>query len=111
MVWGWSVPGYLFLATFGLMGAGELGGVYFPNVILSWSPSKTATQDLAVLGLATVLASPVPAVYGMLTDRWGFSASFILGLSFALGALALVLRLPIRPKPSREAEGPDFSGD
>ena len=33
MVWGWSVPGYAYLMAFGLMGAGELGGAYFPKLL------------------------------------------------------------------------------
>ena len=28
VLWGWQVPGYLYLIAFGLMGAGELGGAY-----------------------------------------------------------------------------------
>jgi MFS family permease len=95
MVWAWAVPGPLFLVAFGLIGAGQLGGIYFPNVLLSWSHSRTAPQDMAILGLATVAASPAPAVYGMLADHWGFSSSFILAIVFALAALALVLRLPL----------------
>jgi hypothetical protein len=95
-LWAWTVPGYAYLAAFAFMGAGQLGGSYFPNVLLSWSSPVNATRDIAVLSLATVAASPSPAVYGLATDRWGFSASFILGIGAALAALALVWWIPTR---------------
>jgi hypothetical protein len=34
---GWLVPGYAFLFSFGLIGAGELGGMYIPNCTLALS--------------------------------------------------------------------------
>jgi len=101
LLWAWVVPGYFYLAAFAFMGAGQLGGIYFLNVLPSWSSPLNATRDMAVLNLAPVAASPAPEVYGFATDRWGFSASFILGIASAVAGLALVLRLPIRR--SREA--------
>jgi hypothetical protein len=97
LLWAWTVPGYFYLAAFALMGAGQLGGFYFPNAVLSWSPSATAPRDLAILTLATAAASPTPTLHGLLTDHVGFSASFIFGIATALAGLALVSRLPGRP--------------
>ena len=104
IIWGWVVPGYAYLGAFGLLGAGELCGIYFPNVVLSWSPSLTAPRDLALLSLALPASSPGPVLYGFAADHWGFPASFALGGAAALAALWLVLRLPIRkpePAPAR----------
>jgi MFS family permease len=103
MVWAWVVPGYLYLAAFGLMGAGELGGAYFPNVLLTWSSPADATRDMSILNLAVPLGGPAATVHGMLTDHWGFSASFIFGIATAAAALALVLKLPKRKSPPAAA--------
>ena len=72
LLWAWMVPGYSYLAAFAFMGVGQLGGFYFPNAVLSWSPSATAPRDLAILTLATLAASPTPTVHGLLTDHLGF---------------------------------------
>ena len=32
VIWGWLVPGYAYLFAFGLMGAGELGGMYYSEL-------------------------------------------------------------------------------
>jgi len=81
------------------MGAGELAGAYFPNVILSWSSAAAAARDMSLLGLATPASSPSPALYGFVSDHLGFPASFALGAAIALAALWLVFKLPTR-KPS-----------
>ena len=93
-IWAWVVPGYPYLGAFGLMGAGELAGAYFPNVILSWSPAASAARDMSLLGLASPASSPTPALYGFVTDRLGFPASFALGIVISLAALWLVFKLP-----------------
>jgi hypothetical protein len=91
LAWAWAVPGYAYLVAFVFMGAAQLGGIYFPNVLLTWSSPATSTRDLAVLNLAVVAASPAPAVYGAATDRWGFPASFALGIAAAAASLGCVL--------------------
>ena len=96
LLWAWAVPGYYYLAAFALMGAGQLGGFYFPIVLLSWSSSANAARDMAVLNLSVVVASPAPALHGWVTDRWGFPASFVLGILTAVMGLVLVLRLSTR---------------
>jgi len=94
IVWAWVVPGYAYLGAFGLMGAGELSGAYFPLVILSWSPAASAARDMSLLGLASPASSPSPALYGFVTDHLGFPASFALGTAISLAALWLVFKLP-----------------
>ena len=95
MLWAWVAPGYSYLFAFGLMGAGELGGAYFPNVLLSLSPLADGARNMSILNMASVVASPSPVLHGMLTDHWGFPASFALGIGTALAALWLVWKLPV----------------
>jgi len=90
----WAAPGYLFLFAFGLMGAGELGGGYFPNYMVGISPASQSARNLSLLNLATPLASLSPVLYGALTDIFGFSASFVLTSVAALLSIWLVLKLP-----------------
>jgi MFS family permease len=93
-LWSWAAPGYLYLFAFGLMGAGELGGGYFPNYMVAVSPATQGARNLALLNLATPVAGVSPVLYGALTDALGFSASFVLAGLTALAALWFVLKLP-----------------
>lgn len=98
ILWAWTVPGYFYLLAFGLLGGGELGGAYFPNYVVSISSPATSARNLAFLTLVTPISSFAPLIYGALTDSYGFSASFILGVSIALLALWLVFRLPTQAR-------------
>jgi MFS family permease len=100
LLWAWIAPGYSYLLAFGLMGAGELGGAYFPNVLLSLSSSVNGARNMSILNLAAPVASPSPALHGLLTDHWGFPASFALGIATALAAFWLVWKLPFARKQS-----------
>jgi hypothetical protein len=91
MLWALLVPGYGYLFAFGLLGAGELGGAYFPNYVASLSAVEAGTRNLAILTLATPAASFAPSMHGYLTDRIGFHASFIFGIVTALAAAVLLL--------------------
>jgi len=93
-LWAWSVPGYGFLLAFGLMGAGELGGAYFPNYLLSLSSAAEGPRNLSLLNLVTPASAVGPVLHGALTEAFGFRSSFALGGLMAATALALVLRLP-----------------
>jgi MFS family permease len=93
-LWAWVAPGYLYLFAFGLMGAGELGGGYFPNYVVAISPASQGARNLALLNLATPVASLSPVLYGALTDTFGFSASFALTSVTALVSIWFVLKLP-----------------
>ncbi len=100
ILWAWLVPGHLYLLAFGIMGAGELGGVYFPNYVISISSASAATRNLAIHSLVSPVSSIGPALHGGLTDLYGFPASFTFGLTASIVALILVLGLS--SKPSRE---------
>jgi len=100
LVWAWAVPGYLYLAAFGLMGAGELDGAYFTNTVLTWSSPVYVIRDMSILNLAAAAAGPAASIHGILTDHWGFSASFIFGITTAVVALVLLFKLPKQNAPS-----------
>jgi MFS family permease len=94
LVWAASVRGWSYLFTFGLIGAGELGGAYFPNYLIALSTLASNPRNQAVLVLAVPAASVAPVLHGLLTDTFGFSASlFLAGLTIAFSIL-LILRLP-----------------
>lgn len=61
VMWPFVSSGYVYLLAFGLMGAGELGGVYFPNLVVHISKASVTTRNLAFLSLATPVASIAPA--------------------------------------------------
>jgi MFS family permease len=96
MAWIWVVPGYPFLFAFALLGAAELGGIYFPGYVLAVSPPETSARNLSLLTLASGVASLAPALHGALTDHFGFKASFGFGGLVAAAALLLTLALPPR---------------
>lgn len=89
--WAWLVPGTGYLFAFGLLGAGELGGAYLPNYVSSLSTPDQSTRNLALMTLATPASSFAPVLHGLLTDRYGFPASFALGIATAGAALLLIL--------------------
>lgn len=100
IIWAMWVPGYLYLAAFAFLGTAQLGGIYFPNVLLSRSPPQSLTRDLAMLNLATVAASPAPALYGWVTAQASFASSFYLALGASVVALGCVLLIPDRHRPA-----------
>jgi MFS family permease len=97
-LWGWVVPGYSYLLAFGLMGAGELGGAYFPNYMVAVSPLACGARNQALLSAATLFAGLSATLHGALTDGYGFQASFAFGVATALLGFWLVFKLPARPK-------------
>jgi len=101
VIWGWLAPGYAYLFAFGLMGAGELGGMYIPNCTLALSSLANGTRNLSLLTLATPFSGIAPAIHGALADRFGFSASFAFGLTAAVLAFLLILRTP-KPEGRKE---------
>ena len=94
IAWAWIAPGYAYLVAFGLLGAGELGGVYFPNYLVAISPAATGTRNLALLTLVSCASSVAPILYGGLTQLFGFRAAFALGAVLAASSLWLVTKLP-----------------
>lgn len=93
-LWAWVIPGLAYLPAFGWMGAGELGGAYFPNYVISISSMLDSPRNLSLLQLAMPASSFAPALHGALTDWVGFQGSFAFGCICAVLALLLLIRLP-----------------
>lgn len=93
--WPFVSSGYVYLLAFGLMGAGELGGIYFSNYIISVSPPEHTTRNVSILALVGPVSSVAPALHGYLADTHGFPASF--GFGLAAVAAALILQSRVRP--------------
>jgi MFS family permease len=88
--WAWVAPGYSYVFAFGLLGGGELGGIYIPNLVAALSALAVGPRNLAIITLATPASSYAPVAHGWLTDLFGFPASFAFAIATALGALVLV---------------------
>jgi MFS family permease len=97
VLWAGMTPGYLYLLSFGWMGAGELGGAYFPNYMVSISSMANGARNQSLLALATPAASFAPTLHGIMTDLFGFAGSFVLGGTTAVLSLGLALKLPSLP--------------
>lgn len=89
--WAWMVPGAGYLFAFGLLGAGELGGAYLPNYVSSLSHPSESTRNIALMTLATPVSSFAPVLHGLLTQWYGFPASFAFGIAAAAAAFVLVM--------------------
>lgn len=112
ILWAWVVPGYGFLIAFALLGAGELGGAYFPNYVVTISSPEEGARNLSILMLASPIAGLAPVIYGSLTEIFGYSASFAFGILITLPALGIVLMLPqgssCPPNLEPHGSGPDI---
>lgn len=106
ILWGWGIPGFAYLLAFGFIGAGELGGTYFPNFVAVLSSPEAGTRNLALVQLAPPVSSFAPAVHGGLADIWGFPASFIFGLVAAVFSMGLVSRIRERGGGKKPSSSP-----
>ena len=100
VIWAWTVPGYGYLFAFGLIGAGQLGGTYFPNFVALLSSPEAGPRNLSLIQMAAPAAFFGPAVHGWLLDEWGFPASFIFGLAAAVLSMLLVTAIRDRAQPN-----------
>ncbi len=103
VVWILSVTGNWFLLAFGINGAGELFGVYYPNYVLGCSPKSQMRRNMAFVSMVTVPVALTPVFFGWISDTWNLRASFwtsivIMGIAVAMVALLL----PKKPRPRVE---------
>lgn len=110
VLWALVVPGPWFLLSFGILGAGELFGVYYPNFILDCSPKSQLRRNMVFTGMITVPVGFAPILFGLIADSvgrvnktLGFQASFVVSLAVLAGAMILVRSaLPARPSVADE---------
>lgn len=103
VLWVLIVPGYWFMLAFGLMGAGELFGVYYINYPVCCSPKSQVRRNIAFIGLISSAVGLSPMFYGWISDTWNLRASFGAALAILVFTAALVIfKLPARPQPHTE---------
>lgn len=103
VLWVLMVPGYWFMLAFGLMGAGELFGVYYINYPVCCSPKSQVRRNIAFLGLISSTVGLAPMLYGWISDTWSLRASFWTAMIIMIFTAALVFfKLPARPQPLPE---------
>jgi MFS family permease len=89
-LWARLVPGFANFFSSGLLGGGELGGMYIPNVVASLSAAAAGPRNLSILTLATPASSFAPALHGLIADRLGFAWSFYFGIATAIAGALLI---------------------
>jgi hypothetical protein len=110
VTWALVAPGAWFLISFGLMGAGELFGVYYPNYILGCSPRSQMRRNMAFANLFSLVAGVAPLFYGGISDllgiedkAFGYRMSFVASMAILAATIGMVLiALPARPRPPEE---------
>jgi predicted MFS family arabinose efflux permease len=96
-------PSLLFMVAFGLNGAGELMGHYYPYYVFCLSPKSQTRRNIAFVTLVNMPIAFSPALFGFISDRWNLAASFWAALAMMVAALVLVAGvLPARPRPRAE---------
>jgi hypothetical protein len=110
--WVLGTDGWWYLISFGILGAGELFGVYYPNYLLGCSPRTQMRRTMALASLVTMPVGFAPVFYGWISDTlgrtdraFGLQMSFVAALLILAGTVALVLAgLPKRPAPPDVAD-------
>jgi len=106
------VPDMWILISFGLMGAGELFGVYFPNYILCCSAKSRMRRNMAFTSMLNMPSGFASVLYGSIVDTYGkvhgkksgFEMSFVVSIFILIVTLLLIVTcLPSRPRP-RESD-------
>jgi len=106
--WGW-----IFMLTFGILGAGELFGAHFPNYVTTASEKKYVRINMAYLGVLSAFVGFSAYAFGWISTHYGKLYGEVQGriisIYVAAGLLVLGLGLimallPANPTPRRTAE-------
>lgn len=103
MTWALVSTGWWFMGAFGLLGAGELFGAYFPNYVATASRRKFVRVNIAFLSVLSALTGFSSLAFGIVSDRYGRMASFYVAAGMLAFALVLIRLLPADPTP-KESE-------
>lgn len=105
MLWALTSSGWWFMATFGLLGAGELFGAHFPNYVASASRKRYVRLNMAFLTALSALIGFSSLAFGIISDQYGRIASFYLAAGMLVAALVMIgLLLPADPTPTTNDE-------
>lgn len=99
VLWAINVRSEAYLFAFGWMGAGELFGNYFPNYIACCSRTDQVRRNMCYTNMISAAAGFAGVIYGSVSGRWGFVASFYVALGFVFATIAVVQFLPRQPRP------------
>ncbi|NLX99353.1 MAG: MFS transporter [Rhodopirellula sp.] len=100
VMWALVIPGKWYLLSFGLIGAGELFGVYFPNYIVTCSAPNRIRENVAYTTLLTFAVGFAGGAFGMIADTFGLRTSFVVASAILAVAITLVaIALPNMPSP------------
>lgn len=103
-------PPAVYLLSFGLLGGGQLFGIYITNYVLNCAPKALMRRYMAFMMLTAMPAAPAGAIYGAISDyfgelydkQFGFQMSFAAAASLIAAGILLALFLPARPKPQEQ---------
>jgi hypothetical protein len=99
-LWALTVPGWAYLCAFGLFGAGELGGFYYPYYAAAVSKPERVKPNTAILSITALLGLLFAGLHGFVADHLGMKPSLCLAIGAAIAALLLIKLLPSRPQPT-----------
>jgi len=99
-LWVLVVPGWAYMAGFGLFGAGELCGLYYSYYVAAASRPDRIKRNVAIYNLVGLLGYFSAFLHGRAADLWGINASFALAAGSAVIALLIIIRLSPRPEPT-----------
>ena len=103
VLWAVLVPGKWFMISFGLLGAGELYGNYYPNYILSCSPTSKMRRNMALSGMLPMISAPAAVFFGWISHHYGFNWSFYVAMGIIAATIFVVIAtLPAHPRPRRQ---------
>jgi MFS family permease len=98
--WAYFVPGYAYMVCFGILGAGELFGMYFPYYILCCSAKSRMRRNMAYSSMITFAVGFAGPFFGLIADNYGVRASFLAAALIILVCIGIVITtLPARPAP------------
>lgn len=105
-------PPNWFILCFGLLGMGELFGIYSTNYILNCARKTEMRRFMAFTMMTMLAAAPSGYAFGAITDYfkeshgilYAYRMSFAVACGFIVLGIFLIFFLPARPKPLSKSE-------